>query len=229
MISIIIPLYNQAEKLDKCLESIRKQTYQNFEITVVNDGSTDHYEPMIKKYREAFGYKFSYIEQENRGAPAARNRGAQNARGEYIIFCDADIVMKPEMLEQMRQMLEATPAASYAYSSFRWGWKLFRLWPFSAERLKLMPYITTTSLIRRAHFPGFDESLRRLQDWDLWLTMLEQGHAGVWINRVLFTVHTGGTMSHWLPGFTYKLLPFLPKVKKYNQAVAVIKAKHHLA
>jgi len=228
MVSIIIPLYNHADKLDGCLASIANQTSQNFEITVVNDGSTDNYEPIIKKFKERFGYKFIFLSQENKGAPAARNLGARNARGEFLLFCDADVIMKPEALEMMLKTLQDNPGASYAYSSFLWGHKLFRLWPWSAERLKLMPYIMTTSLIRREHFPGFDEKLKRLQDWDLWLTMLEKGYTGVWIDQVLFKVRTGGVYSSWLPSFAYKLLPFLPAVRKYKRAEKIIKEKHHL-
>jgi len=78
--------------------------------------------------------------------------------------------------------------------------------------------------------PGFDEKLKRFQDWDLWLTMAEAGHHGVWLNQFLYKVNTGGaqTMSHWLPSSAYKFLPFLPAVKRYNLAKAIIIKKHNL-
>lgn len=230
MISIIIPVFNQADKLAKCLESIGKQTFDNYEIIVVNDGSRDNVNQVAGKYKQRFGLKFTYLEQENQGPCAARNRGAAAAKGELIIFCDADVEMRPEMLSKMKEALALHSEASYAYSSFYWGWKLFRLWPFDADKLRRMPYITTTSLMRREHFPGFDVSIKKFNDWDLWLTMLERGHVGHWIGEPLFTINTSGfqTMSSWLPSFVYKLLPFLPKVKKYNRAVEIIKTKHHL-
>lgn len=230
MISIIIPIYNQANHLDNCLVSIKKQTYDNYEIIVVDDGSSDHIKTIINKYRKIFGLKISYFEQENRGAGAARNRGAGIAKGEYIIFCDADVIMEPNMLELMIKTLRENPGASFCYSSFFWGRRKFKLWPYDAERLKQLPYINTASLIRRQHFPGFDEKLKRFQDWDLWLTMAEAGHSGVWLNQILYRVNTGGaqTMSHWLPGSAYKFLPFLSAVKKYNQAKEVIIKKHSL-
>ncbi len=228
MISIIIPTYNQSKKLDKCLESIKVQTYDNYEIIVVNDGSSDNTVEVARKYKTIFGLKFEYFEQENRGAPAARNYGAQRARGEFLLFCDDDIIMRPDMLEIMLNTLKENPNASYVYSSFKYGRKTFRLWPFSVEKLREMPYIHTCSLIRKEHFPGFDENIKRLQDWDLWLTMLECGYKGVWIDKVLFKVQPGGTMSYWLPSFAYKIFPFLPRVKKYKQAVEIIKKKHNL-
>jgi len=230
MISIIIPVYNQAKHLANCLNSLKKQTYNNYEIIIVNDGSKDNIIKVIEKFKEIFGLELIYLEQDNLGASAARNRGAKSARGEYIIFCDADVIMKPIMLELMLKTLKDNPNASFCYSSFIWGYKKFKLWPYSAEKLKIMPYITTTSLIRRNDFPGFDEGLKKFQDWDLWLTMLEQNHTGIWINKILFRITVRGTqtMSRWLPAFTYKFLPWLPRVKKYHQAMDLIKTKHNL-
>lgn len=203
------------------------QSYKDFEMIVVNDGSRDNLESRIKNYESRIE-NFKYIFQENQGSNPARNRGAQEAKGEYVIFCDADVAMQPEMLETMLRTLKTHPEASFAYSAFIWGRKLFPLWAYDEQKLKEMPYIHTTSLIRRAHFPGFDNKVKRLQDWDLWLTMLEKGHKGVWINKALFRVETGGTISNWLPKFAYKILPFLPQVKKYNEAVRNIKEKHNL-
>ena len=135
--------------------------------------------------------------------------------------------MKPGMLSKMSKALDEHPNISYVYSSFKFGWKKFKLWEFDAARLRQMPYIHTTSLIRREHFPGFDPNLKRLQDWDLWLTMLEQGHVGQWISEVLFEVKAGGTMSSWLPSFLAKI-GLGKKAKQYQAAVKIIKNKHHL-
>ncbi len=230
MISIIIPVYNQAKHLANCLASIKKQTYGNYEIIIIDDGSTDNIIKVITEFKKFFGLKLNYHEQENRGAAAARNKGAKLAGGEYIIFCDADVIMKPIMLETMLTTLKNNLSASYCYSSFIWGHKKFKLWPFNPEKLKTMPYITTTSLIRHKDFPGFDETLKKFQDWDLWLTMLRNGHAGIWVDQILFAIATHGrqTMSGWLPSLAYKLLPWLPRVKQYNQAKEIIFKKHNL-
>jgi glycosyltransferase involved in cell wall biosynthesis len=229
MISIIIPLYNQAKKLDECLASILKQTYENYEIIVVNDRSTDKLSWVMQKYKHLFGIKIEFMHnQENHGAPYTRNKGFRRSRGEFILFCDADAVLHREALEMMLETLKEHTEASYAYSNFKWGHKLFKLWPFDADKLKQMPYIHTIALMRREHFPrsGWDESLKKLQDWDLWLTMLDEGHVGIWIDLILFNIKPGGVYSEWVPSFFYKLFPFLPKVKKYNRAVEIVKKKH---
>jgi glycosyltransferase involved in cell wall biosynthesis len=247
MISIIIPVYNQAEKLAKCLESIANQTFTDYEVIVVNDGSSDNVKEVIEDFKKKLALQtlpetrlgaenpetpkvenVKLINQKNQGANAARNQGAKEAKGEFLLFCDADAVLAYDMLESMMEALKKHPKASYAYSSFKFGRKIFKLFPFNTDKLKKMPYIHTTSLIRTKDWPTFDEKIKRLQDWDLWLTMLEQGKTGVWINKVLFEVVGGGTMSTWLPSFAYKLLPWLKTVKKYNKAVAIIKAKHNL-
>jgi len=232
MISIIIPIYNQSKELDNCLYSIKSQTYKNYEIIVVNDRSTQPLSRVMKKHKNIFGIKLEYMNnQTNHGAPYSRNKGLKRAKGEFVLFCDADVVMENNMLDTMVDALRLNKDVSYAYGSFKYGYKLFPCWPFDEARLKKMPFIHTTSLIRKEHIPagGFDEKITRLQDWDLWLTMLEEGHKGVFIDKVLFKIQGGGhTMSAWVPTVFYRLFPFLSKVKKYNKAMAVIKGKHKL-
>ena len=224
-ISVIIPAYNCTKTIGQCLEGLLNQTFKDFEIIVVNDGSRDDLDQAISPWLD----KIKYIKQANQGAPMARNNGFQESTGEYVIFFDADIISKPSMLAKLLKKLEENPSISYAYSSFIFGWKKFKLWPFDPIKLQQMPYIHTSALIRREHFPGFDPTLKKFQDWDLWLTLLEQGHQGVWVNEVLFRAVSGGTMSSWLPSFFYRL-PFKSKNKdKYFSARDIIKTKHHLS
>ena len=234
-ISIIIPVYNHAPALAQCLQSIKNQTLNipsftkegeggGLEIIIVNDGSTDITPDELEKLTLQFSNSpiLHTSHQPNQGAPVARNNGFAQSSGQYVIFCDADVVMKPDMLEKMVKVLDANPDVSYVYSAFKFGWKKFKLWEFDADKLKQMPYIHTTSLIRREHFSGFDPNLKRLQDWDLWLTMLEKGYIGKWIPEVLFSVKAGGSMSSWIPSF------FTNFSADYNQATERVKTKHNL-
>lgn len=231
MISIIIPIYNHADKISKCLDSILRQTYKEIEVIAVNDGSTDNISAVIEKYKIIYkqaGYNLFYLSQKNQGAPTARNAGFKISKGDYLFFCDADSVLQPDTLEKMLKTLEANPSKSFAYSSFLWGKKLFKAGSYDENKLKQMPYIHTMALIRKLDFPGWDESIKKFQDWDLWLTMLANGKKGIWIDEILFTISPGGVISSWLPSFAYKLFPFLKQVKKYNEAMKVIKEKHKL-
>ncbi len=232
LISIVIPTYQHAHTILQCLDSIFVQTYSNIEIIVVNDGSTDNTEELLEQYKE----RITLVNQDNRGPNPARNRGFSEAKGDFIIFCDADIVMKPEMLLTLKNALDKNPEASYAYSSFKWGWKTFQGIPFDADRLKERNFVHTSALVRRVDFPGFDNEIKRLQDWDVWLTMLKAGQRGVLVPKILFSVSIDGKSrigSSWLPSFMYKipwrLLGFKPKaIKKYQQARLVIVRKHNL-
>ena len=223
-ISVVIPAYNAAKTINDCLSSIFNQTETDFEVILVNDGSTDNTAEIIKAWAD----KIKIINQNNAGAAAARNRGAQEAQGEFIIFCDADLILKPEMLAKMLGALQKNQNAAYVYSAFKFGGKTFKLWPFDPEKLKKTPYIHTSSLLRRKLFPGFDKNLKRFQDWDLWLTLSGQGKTGVFIPEILFTVRPGGTMSSWLPKFVYKLPWKTKKAKKYLEAKKIIQEKHQL-
>ena len=89
LISIIVPVYNTEKHIERCLDSIMKQDYPNFEVILVNDGSTDESGIIIQKYKEKYK-NISYIKQENKGVGAARNAGIKVAKGDYISFVDSD-------------------------------------------------------------------------------------------------------------------------------------------
>jgi len=185
-VSIVIPTYNAAGTISKTIYSLQSQSFNNIEIIVVDDGSTDETLAVARRHSEV-----TVLQQPHAGAPAARNRGRDVARGTFILFCDADVTLHPRMLERMVTALILKPDAAYAYSNFRFGWRTFDLFDFDAVRLRQSNYISMMSLIRRDRCPRFDESLTRLQDWDLWLTMLEQGHRGTWVPGRLFSAAIG--------------------------------------
>ncbi len=89
MISIIVPVYNAENTIDRCLDSIRKQTFRDIEIIIVDDGSTDNSGNLIRKYVEADS-RFCLIEKENSGVADARNIGIEHAHGEFLQFADSD-------------------------------------------------------------------------------------------------------------------------------------------
>lgn len=82
LISIIVPVYNTEKYIERCLDSVMKQDYPNFEVILVNDGSTDESGIIIQKYKEMYE-NISYIKQENKGVGAARNAGIKVAKGDY--------------------------------------------------------------------------------------------------------------------------------------------------
>jgi len=235
IISCIIPVYNHASTLERCVLSLFKQAHRPLEIVVVNDGSTDDFAEVIKRLsgmvKKETEIKFTVLNQTNSGAPVARNNGFAKSTGEYVIFWDADTIAQPKMLEKMLEVLAKNPNASYVYSQFKFGWKKFGCGKFDAKKLKEFNYIDISSLLRRQDFSGFDKSLKRFMDWDLWLTLLEQNKTGVFLPEVLYkrlVAKKRKGISSWLPSFMYKLAVKNKKVIEYEKARQIIIKKHDL-
>ena len=99
-VSVIVPIYNSEKFLQKCLDSLQRQTLKDIEIILINDGSTDNSEEIINNYLKADS-RFKYFKQENKGQAVARNRGLEIACGEYISFVDSDDYIDLNMLEKL--------------------------------------------------------------------------------------------------------------------------------
>lgn len=104
-VSIIVPIYNVEKYLDKCLSGILSQTFQNFEVILINDGSQDNCKSICDEYAKK-DERIKVIHQENQGSGSARNKGLELASGKYIYFCDADDYMEPSLLEENFQIAE---------------------------------------------------------------------------------------------------------------------------
>lgn len=109
LISVIVPVYNVATFLVRCLDSLAKQTYTNIEFLLVDDGSTDNSGEICRRYA-ADDRRFRYLHQQNAGVSAARNLGLQEAKGEYLGFCDSDDWVDPDLYETLLALCIANQA-----------------------------------------------------------------------------------------------------------------------
>ena len=110
LVSVVIPLYNKERVLLKTLESVRKQIFTNYEVVIVNDGSTDRSLEIIQNYlNNSDQSKIRLISQVNGGVSAARNRGIEESRGKYIAFLDADDEWLPDFLSSIYFLLKKYP------------------------------------------------------------------------------------------------------------------------
>lgn len=160
LISIIIPS-REGEEVES-LPSIQNQTYQNIEIIV-------------------------QVDKKSEGAPKTRNKGFKKSKGDFVLFSDNDLQWEPTALAILFKTLKnADKRIAYSYGSYMIDGKLVGNQKFSTHDLWKWNYISTMSLIRRKDFPGFDEDLKRFQDWDLWLTLLDAGKEGVFCGECLF-------------------------------------------
>ena len=101
--SIIIPVYNVEKYIGKCLDSIMNQTYKDYEVIIVNDGTKDHSMEIVKDY------DVKVINQKNQGLSAARNRGVKEATGDYILFIDSDDYIEKDLLKELNKSLKNNP------------------------------------------------------------------------------------------------------------------------
>jgi glycosyltransferase involved in cell wall biosynthesis len=237
-ISVIIPVYNHAQALERALASLYAQTYRPLEVIIVDDGSDIKIkESVISRYETQKDFSITLLSQKNQGAPAARNAGFAVSKGEYVIFWDADIVGESNMLEEMHIALQKDTSVSFVYSNhaidlFGGRYKKnIRSRHFDLQLLKQNNYIHSTSLLRRAAVLPWDTSLKRFQDWDIWLRIGLGGGSGVWIDKALFTIIEKGSMSTWLPRIAYRwpfrfLFGIRKKVQRYEDARRVVLSKH---
>ena len=177
-VSIIIPTYNRADLLREALDSVLAQTYQEFELLVVDDGSTDNTRELVAGY----GERTAYVFQENRGVSSARNLGIQSSTGEFIAFLDSDDLWLPEKLEQQVTIMEQHPDLQLCHTEEIWIRRGVRVNPKKKHKkhggyifhycLPLCVISPSSVLIRRTLFEKvgyFDENLPACEDYDLWL------------------------------------------------------------
>ncbi|AFZ26450.1 putative glycosyltransferase [Cylindrospermum stagnale PCC 7417] len=187
-VSVIIPTYQRGHLVSQAINSVLAQTYKDYEIIVINDGSQDNTPQVLAQFSDH--HRITAIHQANQGLSAARNAGIRSAQGKYIAFLDDDDLWEPQKLEKQISVLEANPRIGLIYSD-----SLF----FSDKRgLSLRSYNTAFptpnlqvlwTLFRYNYIPVltvvvrrdcldkvglFDETLRCCEDYDLWLRLIEK-------------------------------------------------------
>lgn len=187
-VSVIIPAYNVAAYVHEALESVLNQTYKDYEVILINDGSPDtaEMERVIEPYRD----KIIYLTQQNQGAGAARNTGLRVARGHYVAFLDADDVWLPNFLSEMLSFIQSGTGYDLVYANAL----LFGVSPVAgrtymdtnpshgevtcegllAERCNVITSGVLARMRPIIELGMFDESLRQSQDFDLWVRIAKR-------------------------------------------------------
>jgi glycosyltransferase involved in cell wall biosynthesis len=187
LISVVTPCNNQARFLPEAVASLQAQLYPHWECIIVDDGSSDDTVQVVKALAAA-DTRIRLISQENRGLPAARNRGLDESRGMIVHFLDADDYILPEMYQKMVDVFQSWSDVTVVYSGYQF---------VNAERMLLKSFPTIPKpadvfhrLLERNLWPchalmvrkavidsvgGFGENLRACEDWDLWLRIAASG------------------------------------------------------
>ena len=193
LISIIIPYYNCEKYIAETLASVEAQTYPNIEVILVNDGSSKASTAYIEALIQDKSY-IQYLYQENKGLSSARNVGGKAAKGEFLLFLDADDKIYPQYLTKTVETFNSNPNYKVVYTkaelfdaqSGEWLLPVYTTF----EKLLQGNVIYCTALHKRSDFiklDGFDENLMAYEDWDYWIRLLQDGGEVIRIDEVLFS------------------------------------------
>lgn len=197
-VSVIIPTYNRCDFVREAMASVLAQTFQDFELIVVDDGSTDGTADVVREFP-----RIRYLSQENRGVSAARNVGVAVSRGELIAFLDSDDLWQPQKLATQVAFFATRPDAHICQTEEVWVRNGVRVNPRNKHRkpsgdifaasLHLCLVSPSAVMMRRElfdHMGGFDEELPACEDYDLWLRI--SAHNLVYLIDEALVIKRGG-------------------------------------
>ena len=218
-VSVIIPTYNRADVLGRSVESVLNQTYRNLELIVVDDGSRDQTQELMRKYEEVDSRVKYYSCGINRGAATARNQGVKYASYDYIAFQDSDDEWFPQKLE--RQLQNWSDAFGICYCNYQMvssKGEVFRIFPAPDRPTEekngriFLPLLkkncigTPTILMRKKVFietGGFDESFSAIEDYDFSVRVAEK-YPILHVDEVLMNVYPReGSVGQSVSGYFY--------------------------
>lgn len=202
-VSVVIPAYKVAPFIKETLDSVLAQTFTDYEIIIINDGSPDT--PELESVLGPYFSKINYLKQENKGAGAARNAGLQVARGRYVAFLDGDDVWYPSFLVKQLELIKSNGGYDLVYANALlfgnspWAGKTYMdrdpsNGPATFEALigERCLVITSGVLARRQPIMEvglFDEGLRNSQDFDLWVRIAKRPEARLNYQRTVLLKH----------------------------------------
>ena len=192
MFSVIIPLYNKAPYIQRAVDSVLKQTFQDFEIIVVNDGSTDGGEQLLESYSDN---RIKLINQNNQGVSIARNTGIKHAKFTYIAFLDADDYWHNSYLETNKTLIKLYPRVGIIGTGYTSGlfdtsdeFNYSLLNNYFEIAIHNTLYFTSATTINKVFFEnnmGFDPGLKLGEDLDLWFRAILYFGDGLYVPKKL--------------------------------------------
>jgi glycosyltransferase involved in cell wall biosynthesis len=203
-VAIVIPTYNCARPLPRAIESVLAQTYRDYQVFVIDDGSTDGTDVIVQQYAD----RITYVQQPNAGAAAARNHGISLSRSRYVAFLDADDVWLPTKLERQIELLNSQPEVGLVCSDFLMEGVVHTSQidhPTSAFSGRYFEYLlrhcfifTSAVVVRRQcldEIGAFNESLKVSEDYNLWLRIASRWPVAVVPEILVHKHHSSGSLS----------------------------------
>ena len=208
-VSVIMPSYNTATLIAEALDSVFAQSYRDFEVIVINDGSPDT--PELERVLDPYRERIVYLKQENRRACGARNNGISHARGEYLAFLDSDDSWTPGYLQSQIERLEADASPDMVYcdcliygdapqagKTFMQGCPSVGPVTFESVLAEQSQIPISGTVVRRQaviNAGGFDERLAMCDDYEMWLRLAFKGARITYYPDVLSRIRIGRPSS----------------------------------
>jgi glycosyltransferase involved in cell wall biosynthesis len=173
-LSFVVPVYNpKREVFEKCVKALAAQALAEWEAIFVLDGKFPEARNIIIKNKDE---RFQIVEIEHAGAQAARNKGGELAQGEFLCFLDSDCVLEPGASKMWVERFDKHPDIAFIYSGYKFFGNQYAIEsePFDPWTLRVRNYISGCFPMRKAFYPGWAPELKSLQDWDMWLSLLEK-------------------------------------------------------
>jgi glycosyltransferase involved in cell wall biosynthesis len=191
LVSILMPIYNYGNRINQTLNSVFNQDYTNYEIILVDDGSTDEFVKMKLKQLETVD-RVKVVYKENGGPSSARNEAFKHSKGEFILPLDSDDMVMDGYIKTCVNILSTNKNISPVYCDTHHVGQMQGVEQrpeWSKERLVQGPFIVNCSMFHRESFEkvgGYDEELNGWEDYDMWLRMMKEGYVGKRIPKPLF-------------------------------------------
>ena len=191
LVSILMPLYNYGNRINQTLNSVFNQDYTNYEIILVDDGSTDEFVKIKLKQLETVE-RIKVVYKENGGPSSARNEAFRHSKGEFILPLDSDDMIMDGYIKTCVNILSTNKNISPVYCDTHHVGQMQGIEQrpeWSKERLVKGPFIVNCSMFHRDSFlkvGGYDEELNGWEDYDMWLRMMKEGYVGKRIPKPLF-------------------------------------------
>ena len=228
LVSIIMPAYNAEKTIRESIQSVLEQAYQEWELLVVNDGSVDETENIVKSYSDT---RIKLINQKNGGVSNARNNALKQAKGEYLSFLDSDDLWIKTKLDLQVKYLEKNNlkfvySKSYSFTNnsddIKEAFKFVSLGFEDKEEILIYDFIPIlTVLFHRTILEDvgfFDESLQGTEDWDMWIRILQKYEAG-FVKEYLtkYRIIDTGLSKNFSKHFIQEEKVFQKYIKLYNK------------
>ena len=195
LLSVVIPYYNAGATIDETINSLRTQTFCNFEIILVNDGSSDQQSTDKLESLDHTGLNLKIVNQTNMGVALARNNGIKESVGKYVVCLDADDMLDKTYLEKCLIVLETSPDVDIVFSDMRlFGVRnlIYKQSDYNPAELINNNMVVTASMFDKSGWEkvgGYKSDLG-YEDWNFWISLAEKGYWGRHISEPLFNYRT---------------------------------------